>query len=118
MLKQFARWVLREELPTIDRTRLHGGTDAVERGARWEAFYREEGGLLDMLDAERRELVAAMGSLDPRDIDKIYWLATADRIVGRLQKRIEAIVVTGKMEADHIRVVDGMKALQRVNLEF
>jgi hypothetical protein len=116
MLKRLARWL--DPVETVDQTRLRGGSDAVERGIRWETFYREEGGLLDMLEAERRELFEAMGALDPADIGKVYWLATADRIVRRLQKRVETIVVTGKLQADSIRVVDGMKNLTRVDIEF
>lgn len=118
MIKRFARWVLRDDVQTIDHARLRSGDDAVERGARWESFYREEGGLLDMLETERRELFEAAGALDPSDIGKVYWLATGDRIVRRLQARIEAIVTTGKIEAEKSHHLSRAEQLKRIDKEF
>lgn len=116
MKRRLALWLCPELGETIDETRLKAGNDAVERGARWETFYREEGGLLDMLESERRDLFEAMASLDPSDIGKVYWLATADRIVRRLQARVETIVITGKLEADKVQSIG--RHLKRVNLDF
>lgn len=122
MFKRLVLWLARkcgaEVVEPISTVRLRGGNDAVLRGERWEMFYREEGGLLDMLEAERRDIFEAMGSLDPGDIQKVYWLAHADRIVRRLQGRIEAIVVSGKIEASNIARLDAERAFQRKRLDF
>ncbi|MGL5735995.1 MAG: hypothetical protein ACRCYS_14100, partial [Beijerinckiaceae bacterium] len=101
MLKRLALWLCRvAHIPateTIAAQRLKGGTDAVERGQRWELFYREEGGLLDMLEGLRREAFEAAAELDPSDTDKIYYWATADRNIRRLQQKVEQVIVTGKV---------------------
>ena len=100
MLKRLTLWLCRVAgvRPEISTERLMGGTDAVERGQRWEAFYREQGGLADMLADLRREAFEAAAELDPKDTDKIYYWATADRNIRRLQQKVEAIVITGKSE--------------------
>lgn len=102
MLKRFASWFAHYAgvTPSIDQTRLLNGSDAVERGQRWEQFYREQGGLLDMLEALRREAFEAAAELDPKDTDKIYYWATADRNIRRLQGRIENVIMSGRVEAD------------------
>lgn len=102
MLRCFATWLANYAgvTPGIDQTRLLNGSDAVERGQRWEQFYREQGGLLDMLDGLRREAFEAAAELDPKDTDKIYYWATADRNIRRLQGRIENVIMSGRVEAD------------------
>ncbi len=94
----------------ITQTRLLAGADAVERGARWEAFYREEGGLADMLDAIRREAFEVAGELDPSETDKIYYWAMADRNVRKLRQRIEQVIISGKTEAENRRQLERMNA--------
>jgi hypothetical protein len=121
MLKRLVAWLADRTgvAPTIDSERLKGGTDAVERGMRWEAFYREEGGLRDMLDALRREAFEAAAELDPKDTDKIYYWATADRNIRRLQARIENVVATGRIENERRRAVDAQSRLKAVKaMEF
>lgn len=102
--------VARFGLSVIDDTRLMNGKDAIERGARWEAFYREQGGLADMLADLRREAFEAAAELPPEETDKIYYWATADRNLRKLQQRIEAVVQTGRIEAERIKSVDRMKS--------
>ncbi|MGL5736908.1 MAG: hypothetical protein ACRCYS_18745, partial [Beijerinckiaceae bacterium] len=102
MLKRFALWLCRlAKIPateSIDQARLHGGTDAVERGQRWETFYREQGGLADMLDAMRREAFEAAQEAEVRDDQtRLAWLLQ-DRAIRRLQGRIENVVISGKAE--------------------
>jgi hypothetical protein len=103
-------WLIaRFGLSVIEESRRIGGTDAIERGARWEAFYREKGGLADMLTELRREAFEAAAELDPEQTDKIHYWATADRNIRRLQQRIESVVQHGRIEADRIKTVERMK---------
>src|SRR5690606_21261400 len=94
----------------IDEARHMNGKDAVERGARWQHFYFEEGGLADMLEALRREAFEAAAELDPSDTDKIYYWGMADRNIRRLQQRIEAVSQHGKIEAERINQIGRMNA--------
>ena len=114
MLKRFATWFANYAgvMPSIDQTRLLNGSDAVERGQRWEQFYREQGGLLDMLEALRREAFEAAAELDPKDTDKIYYWATADRNIRRLQGRIEGVVMSGRVEAERRNAVAAQEAFK------
>lgn len=115
MTRRLALWLVnwliaRFDLSVIDDTRRMNGSDAVERGARWESFYREQGGLADMLEALRREAFEAAAELDPKDTDKIYYWATADRNLRRLQQRIESVIQHGKIEAERINQIERMNA--------
>lgn len=104
-------WLIaRFNLSVIEESRRIGGSDAVERGARWEAFYREQGGLADMLAELRREAFEAAGEVDPSETDKLWYFAMSDRNLRRLQQRIEAVVQHGKIEADRIKRVDQMNS--------
>ena len=107
MLKRFAKWLANYAgvSPTVATERLLNGSDAVERGQRWEQFYREQGGLADMLEGLRREAFEAAAELDPKDTDKIYYWAMADRNIRRLQGRIEGVVMTGRVEAERRNTV-------------
>lgn len=121
MLKRFATWLARFTgvMPSVEQARLHSGGDAVERGARWEMFYREEGGLADMLDAIRREAFEAAAELDPNDTAKIYYWATADRNIRKLQARIEGVVVSGKFEAERRKTLAQHETMARLRaVEF
>ena len=119
MIKRIALWLCRVAgvQPTIEAARLMNGKDAVERGARWETFYREEGGLADMLAAIRREAFEVAAELDPSETDKIYYWAMADRNVRKLINRIEAVIVSGNTEAARIETLDRMNAAKQ-HLEY
>lgn len=83
---------------TIDATRLQAGTDAVERGQRWETFYREQGGLADMLAKLRQEAFEAAQEAGANDDQtRLAWMLQ-DRAYRQLQNRIEAVVISGKNE--------------------
>jgi hypothetical protein len=102
MLKRFAAWLAAKAgvSPTIDAVRIKGGTDAVERGMRWEQFYREDGGLRDMLAALRREAFEAAQEAEVGDDQtRLAWMLQ-DRAYRALQGRIEAVVISGKVELD------------------
>lgn len=123
LIGRFAVWLARKcgvpATESIDQARLMNGADAVERGARWEMFYREQGGLADMIAALRREAFEAAAELDPKDTDKIYYWAMADRNLRRLQARVEAVVITGQTEAERIRAVEREAAVRRLRaVEF
>ena len=115
MLKRFATWLANYAgvTPSIDQTRLLNGSDAVERGQRWELFYREQGGLLDMLNGLRQEAFEAAAELDPKDTDKIYYWATADRNIRRLQARVEAVVMSGRVEVERRNAVSAQEAFTK-----
>lgn len=120
MLKRFAAWLAGYAgvSPTVATERLKGGNDAVDRGQRWEQFYREEGGLRDMLDKLRLEAFEAAAELDPNDTDKIYYWATADRNLRRLQQKVEAVVITGKTETAAREQLAREAKLRIVRAEF
>lgn len=83
----------------LDEARRFASPDAVARGQRWEAFFHEEGGLADMIAALRREAFEAAAELDPSDTAKIYYWATADRNLRRLEQKVRGVIVNGQIEA-------------------
>ena len=89
----------RFDISLLDEARRFVSPDAIARGQRWEAFYLEQGGLADMIKALRAEAFEAAAELDPRDTDKIYYWATADRNLRRLDRRIRGVIESGKLEA-------------------
>jgi hypothetical protein len=89
----------RFNISVIDEQRLHMGGDVLQRSQRWEAFYREQGGLADMLADIRREAFETAQEIDPRDTDKIYYWAMADRNVRKLEQRIRSVIAAGEVEA-------------------
>lgn len=114
MLKRFAAWLAEYAgvAPTVAAERLKGGADVVERGQRWDAFYREENGIRDMLEAMRREAFEAAQEAEVRDDQtRLAWMIQ-DRAIRRLQSRIENVVVTGKIENERRKAVP---VLKRVN---
>ena len=86
-------------ITVLDEQRLFMSPDQVARSQRWEQFYREDGGLADMLAAIRKEAFEAAAELDPAETDKIYYWATADRNVRKLEQRVRAVINAGKIEA-------------------
>jgi hypothetical protein len=90
--------------------RIHGGSDAVERGKRWEAFYREAGGLADIIAGLRKEYFEAASAVGHRDNDKLYEFAVADRMARELDREIMQIIVTGKAEFERRQHAEREKA--------
>ena len=120
MLKALALWLCRVAgvRPEIATERLMGGTDAVERGQRWETFYREQDGLRDMLAALRTEAFEAAAEAGVRDDQtRLAWLLQ-DRAYRRLQNKIEAVVISGKTELARREQGDRDKALRLVRHDF
>ena len=120
MLRRFVLWLCKvtDIHPEIATERLMGGKDAVERGARWEMFYQEQGGLRDMLDGLRREAFEAASEIDPRETQLIAYWAMADRNIRRLQQRIEQVIITGKVKVAEAEQAERNAALRLVRSEF
>ncbi len=85
-------------ISVLDEQRIRMGSDVLERSQRWEAFYREDGGLADLLADIRREAFEAAQEIDPRDTDKIYYWAMADRNVRKLEQRVRSVIAAGEIE--------------------
>jgi hypothetical protein len=100
-------WLVnRLNINVVDQARLHGGADAVQRGQRWEAFMREEGGLSDMLAKCRRSYFEAASGIGHRDDAKLYEFVVADRVARELEREVLQIVVTGKSELERRNMVE------------
>ena len=103
LLTRFALWLCaRLGVVTIDHTRLMLGKDAIERGSRWEQFYKESGGLADMILAVRRGYFEAAAALGMSEHDKIYEYALADRIAREIDRQVLSVIASGQMEAGQI----------------
>lgn len=81
------------------------GDDAIQRGERWEAFYREEGGVADMLGSLQRAYFEAYSALGYGDSDKRFEYALADRLVRELDREVRAVIETGKIRAAEAEAV-------------
>lgn len=115
LLVRFTLWLARVlDINLIDRTRILNGADAVARGSRWETFYREQGGLADMLADIRREAFETASEIDPRDHKLIAYWAMADRNARKLIQRIESVIHSGKIEAERIRAAERAEAARIV----
>lgn len=112
---RFVLWAVRRfNICVLSEARRRSSADAVERGARWQAFYEEEGGLADMLAALRREAFEAAAELDPSETEKVYYTMMADRNLRKLDQRIQQVIVTGKTEAENRRNLERMNAARIV----
>ena len=90
----------------VEQARLAHGTDAVERGQRWEMFYREQGGLADMIASLRTGYFEAASAIGHRDDKSLYEFVVADRVARELEREILQIVVTGKAEFDRRQMIE------------
>lgn len=112
-LVRLTLWLCRVlDVDPVKQARLKASPDAVERAMRWDAFYREEGGLADMIAGLRIEAFEAAAELDPADTAKIYYWATADRNLRRLEGKVRAIVATGRLAQDHAEAAERMAVLR------
>lgn len=113
LLTRFTIWLAgRLGLVVLDTQRLNAGTDAVERGRRWEAFYREAGGLADIVAGLRKSYFEAASGIGHRDNDKLYEFAVADRMARELEREVLQIIVTGKAEFERRQMAEREKAAQ------
>lgn len=97
----------------LEEARRFQSPDVIARGQRWEAFYHEEGGLADMLQAIRREAFEAAAELDPSETDKIYYWATADRNLRKLDQRVRGVIVNGQVALKQAEQLNASKGPPR-----
>lgn len=88
--------VARLQIDVVEQARIMGGTDAIQRGQRWESFYREEGGLADMIARLRKGYFEAASAIGHRDDKQLYEFVVADRMARELDREVQQIIVTGK----------------------
>lgn len=85
-----------------DYSRINNGSDAIARGQRWESFYREEGGIADLIERIRKAYFAKVGELKAGDHEALLMLAVADRLARELEREVIAIIDSGKIEQNRI----------------
>lgn len=104
-------WLGYTRLVPTPLPRINNGTDAVARGQRWEAFYAEEDGLADMLSSLRRDYFEKVGQLAPNDTAGLKALAMADRIARELERKVQTVIETGKLEANarHVKKISAIR---------
>lgn len=104
----------RFQIVPIDAMRLSAGSDAVERGMRWDMFYREEGGLADMIAALRKDAFeAAQEAAANDDVTRHAWMLQ-DRAYRALEARVVNVIATGKNTRAQIDETDRLKAFRVV----
>lgn len=82
----------------IEEARLNMGADKKARSQRWQAFANEEGGLFDMIEAQRIEAFEAYSALPPDAHDERVYLAMTDRNLRALKRRVVSVIAEGNIE--------------------
>lgn len=110
LLDRLAVWLgySRREYP-----RFNMGGDEIARGARWEQFYAETGGMADMILAIRRNYFEASAALGVSDLDKRYEYALADRLARELEREVLSVIETGKIKAMEKTYAEKEAAIRR-----
>lgn len=85
--------------------------DPIQRGRRWAAFYEEDGGLRDMLDALGTTYIERMSALEPWDTEKLAKLAMANKIAKQLDGFVMEIIGSGDVAAAAKRHREKIEAL-------
>ena len=102
LLARVALWFCRRAgVNLVEQARLWHSPDAVERGKRWEQFYREDGGIADMIVSVRKGYFEASAALGISETDRIYEYALADRIAREIDRQVQGIIISGQIEADN-----------------
>lgn len=100
MIEGVILWLCKRfKVNPIEQSRLNMGRDLVARGERWEQFYREEGGLADMIAVMRFEAFEAYADCRPSDASEKEYLAQQDRCWRMLDARVQNVIATGIAEA-------------------
>lgn len=68
------------------------GPDPIQRGRRWQAFYEEEGGLREMIEAIQQTYLERLALVDPSNTEQLQVLAMAHRVSREFDGMIRAIV--------------------------
>lgn len=66
--------------------------DPIQRGRRWEAFWREEGGLKDMLAEIQSTYLERLAAADPANTEQLRILAMAHRVSREFEGMIRSII--------------------------
>lgn len=107
LLIRFTLWLAaRLSINLLAEARIAAGGDTLARGERWEGFYREAGGLRDMILAVRQGYFEASGALAPSDTDKLFEYALADRVAREIEREVLQVIVTGKAEAERVKITE------------
>lgn len=93
--------------------RINNGAEAIARGARWEAFYAEDGGLRDMIAILRQSYFEKVGTLKPGDTKSLEALAMADRIAREIEREVQRVIETGKLRENEARHVNKIASIRR-----
>lgn len=104
---RFTLWLAaRLSINLLSEARIEAGGNAIARGERWEGFYREAGGLRDMILTVRQGYFEAAGALAPSDTDKLFEYALADRLAREIDREILQVIFTGKAEAERNKITE------------
>lgn len=107
LIVRLTLWLCRRfAIDPLAELRLQSGGDAAARGARWEQFYREAGGLADMIAAVRRGYFEASAGLAITETGKLYEYALADRLAREIEREVLNVVLTGKAAAERARAAE------------
>lgn len=93
--------------------RIKNGADAIARGERWEQFYKEEGGLGDMIAKLRQAYFEKVGALKAGEHEALQMLAIADRIAREIEREVLSVVETGKIAVQAKAHAERMAATRR-----
>lgn len=100
----------RFDITPVEQMRLKHTSSAVERGMRFEQFYREEGGLADMIATIRARYFEQASAIGHRDDDKLYEFVVADRCARELEREVLQVIATGKAVAERQKHVEREEA--------
>jgi hypothetical protein len=92
--------------------------ETVMRGRRWTTFYREDGGLNDILEAIGQTYIARMSQVEPWETDKLSKLAMANKIVGELDGCIRKIMADGEIAHNAIEHTKKIEKLPYAKRRF
>lgn len=93
----------RFDIVLINEQRIAMGGDQVARSQRWEAFAKEEGGLFDMIRAQREMAFEAYADTPPDDVATKEHLAMQDRALRQIEARVKSVIATGQIKAQQQR---------------
>lgn len=100
----------RYDIVPLDETRIQMNDDAKLKSHRWEGFYRESGGLSDMLDSVQADYYAAMGKLNPGDTKAMEALAIGARVTEQLRSEVRGVIAAGSLEQSKKDAVQSLAA--------
>lgn len=106
---RFVLWLCaRFNIAVLDEQRIGMGSDAIARSQRWEMFYREEGGLADMIALARREAFEAYAECRPGDVAEKDYLAQTDRCWRQIETRVRGVIASGQLELKRAEQIEAM----------